>query len=129
MILRRKWKVTENNCCVLCVSHGLETQNHLFFECLFSSRIWSYLQIGWSPDPIYSSISNARKRFQGPCFIEITILACWNIWKQRNNYIFENVRPSFRGWKAGFLADLALLKHRLKDSLATSLVSWLSGLP
>ena len=88
MMLRIKWKMTENNDCVLCVSHGLETRNHLFFECLFSSRIWSYLQIGWSPDSIFSSKSNVRKNFQGPCFTEITILACWNIWKQRNNHIF-----------------------------------------
>ena len=88
MMLRRKWKVTEDNDCVLCVSHGLETRNHLFFECLFSSRIWACLQIGWSAGSVSNSMTTAKKHFKGPCFIEIAVLACWNIWKKRNNHIF-----------------------------------------
>jgi hypothetical protein len=31
--------------------------------------------------------------------MEIVILACWNIWKQRNGLIFQGERPSFLGWE------------------------------
>jgi hypothetical protein len=56
------------------------------------------------------------------------ILACWNIWKQRNHWIFRHMRPSFKGWKIGFVLDVTMLKHRVKISLANNLSSWLSSL-
>jgi hypothetical protein len=28
--------------------------------------------------------------------VEILILACWNIWRKRNNFIFKGIKPSFR---------------------------------
>jgi hypothetical protein len=38
--------------------------------------------------PIYA-ISEARKDFEKPFFMEVMILALWNIWKQRNGQIFQ----------------------------------------
>jgi hypothetical protein len=71
----------------------------------------------------------ARKRFKGPCFVEVTIMACWNIWKYRNDRTFKLIRPTFRGWKAGFFHDITMLKHRVKSSVADNLASWLASLP
>jgi hypothetical protein len=76
-----------------------------------------------------ASIMAAKKSFLGPCFIEIVILTCWCIWKQRNAWIFKNIRPTFRGWKSSFVYEVTLLKHRVKDCTASDLVSWLDRLP
>jgi hypothetical protein len=69
-----------------------------------------------------------KRRFKGPCFTEIIILACWNIWKQRNNKIFLNIQPIFRNWKTGFISDVTLVKHRVKESIVAYLSSWIDNL-
>jgi hypothetical protein len=38
-------------------------------------------------------LKNGKRKFQGPCFVEVIILACWSIWKQRNNLIFKGIKP------------------------------------
>ena len=128
MLLRRHWNVTNNHNCVLCSRHQYEDRVHLFFQCTFSQRVWSFLQISWRDASMLENLLNARKGFEGPCFTEIVILACWNIWKQRNGYIFKETLPTFRSWKAGFFVDVTLLRHRVKDSVKPLLSSWLDNL-
>ena len=114
MMLRRHWNVTDSNECVLCTTTTMEDWKHLFFNCNFSIRIWSYLQIQWRPGDLAQVITQNKKEFNGPCFMEIVILACWAIWKQRNSQIFKEENPTFRGWKRLFLGELTLLMHRVK---------------
>ena len=40
----------------------------------------------------------------------------------------KNVKPSFWGWKGGFVLDVTLLKYRLKASVLPLLELWLSNL-
>jgi hypothetical protein len=47
LLQRRHWNVTEDYSCVLCPGKIHEDQDHLFFNCMFSRRVWSYLQIQW----------------------------------------------------------------------------------
>jgi hypothetical protein len=47
MLHRRHWNVTANSHCVMCPLRAHEDRVHLFFECNFSQRIWTYLQIDW----------------------------------------------------------------------------------
>ena len=129
MLIRRNWKVTENNSCVLCCQDKLEDWLHLFFHCQFSGRVWNYLQIVWETDSVLNNLRQARKEFHGPCFSEVVILACWNIWKQRNGLIFKDILPTFRGWKSGFVHDITLLLHRVKRSVHPLLSSWIDNLP
>jgi hypothetical protein len=97
LIKRRHWNVTDEYHCILCSSHTYEDRIHLFFECVFSIRIWNYLQIDWSVgDTIEEKFIHARKEFGKPFFTEVVILALWHIWKQRNGLIFQHTRPSFR---------------------------------
>ena len=128
MMIRRHWTIAGSNDCVLCHAHTIEDMLHLFFNCLFSSKIWSYLQINWDGTSVGQCLNRAKRDFTGPCFMEIVILACWNIWKQHNGWIFKNVRPSFRAWKALFVLDISLLKFRVKPSDAHSIDSWLRSL-
>jgi hypothetical protein len=129
MLLRRHWHVTDNHFCILCHSNSLEDWRHLFFNCVFSSRIWNYLQIPWSPGNTMESILLAKRSFLGPCFSEIVILTCWCIWKQRNGWIFKSIRPTFRRWKSSFIHEVTMLKHRVKDDNVHKLLSWIDSLP
>ena len=128
MLFRSHWNVTNDHTCVLCPGKNYEDWSHLFFECMFSVRIWTYLQINWGSGSGPEMLKKAKRKFQGPCFVEIVILACWNIWKQRNNKIFKDIRPSFRAWRAGFIHDITLVKHRVKKKSVPILSSWIDNL-
>jgi hypothetical protein len=55
----------------------------------FSQRVWNYLQIDWSQaQDIQAAAFAARKDFAKPFFMEVVIIALWNIWKERNGQIF-----------------------------------------
>jgi hypothetical protein len=61
--------------------------------------------------------------------MEVLITACWHIWLIRNAAVFNNERPLFRRWKAGFTNDIFLLQHRIKRKFRDSLLTWLAALP
>ena len=129
LLKRRNWQVTDDYHCVLCPNRSYEDRMHLFFVCNFSYRIWTYLQIDWSlGQDIQSTAVQARKDFKQPFFMEVVILACWNIWKQRNGKIFEDERPSFAGWKRGFVHDISMLEHRIKSKHKQALIAWIGSL-
>jgi hypothetical protein len=48
-------------------------------------------------------------------FMEIFIVAAWEIWKQRNDKIFKAATPSFQSWKRCFIATTKLQLYRLKE--------------
>ena len=128
MLIRRNWTVSGTHYCVLCAAQVLEDWRHLFFNCMFSSRIWNFLQIPWKPGNTTEVMTYAKKHFSGPCFTEVIILACWGIWKQRNGWIFNNIKPTFRGWKAIFVHEITLLKYRVKKDSIPVLTSWINSL-
>jgi hypothetical protein len=129
LLQRRNWKVTEDKHCVLCVTRAYEDRLHLFFTCNFSQRVWNYLQINWlAGGDIQSVVSAARRDFGQPFFMEVMMLACWNIWKQRNGKIFRQERPSFGSWRSGFIHDISLLQYRIKAKFKDRLFSWISML-
>ena len=70
---------------------------------------------------------------QGSClprifFTEVMLLACWNIWKIRNDMVFNNVRPRFATWKCKFVHDMSLHSHRFKEKLRDKILVWLANL-
>jgi hypothetical protein len=54
---------------------------------------------------IIEAITQARESFHGELFFETFTIAAWGIWKERNNQIFKNIRPSRGGWKGRVTAD------------------------
>jgi hypothetical protein len=129
MLRRRHWTVSGDQFCVLCPSHIVEDWLHLFFHCNFSVRIWNYLQVEWDPGDTFEEIFlAARKKFDKPFFPEVVMLAAWNIWKQRNEAIFQHILPSFRNWRRCFIQDISLHKHRVRDKHVASLSRWIDTL-
>jgi hypothetical protein len=114
-ILRRKRHKLQGNdyTCVLCSATTEETTFLLFFSCPFSLRCWKHLNINWRfGQQFHSMMEEARHNFN-KFFMEIFILGCWQIWKQRNDFIFNRSSPSFLAWKLGFLEEANLQANRL----------------
>jgi hypothetical protein len=125
IILRRHWHLDSGPSCILCSDQTLETRDHLFFDCTFAKECWTICQITWDLSlPITDRFIASRATFAGPCFMEIFACASWNIWKERNNYIFNQRAPSLDRWKVRFQSDLMLHRFRVKPTLVQPLVDW-----
>jgi hypothetical protein len=130
MLQRRHRKVTNDKHCELCPGRIYEDRVHLLFECIFSRRIWNYLQIDWSSDnDLQAVVARARRSFNKPFFMEVLITTCWNIWLIRNGKIFRHEKPTFAKWKAKFIHDISLLQYRIKSKHKEALLDWIKSLP
>jgi hypothetical protein len=99
---------------VLCSSGTEEATFHLFFSCPFSQECWRSLNILWDLTlGFFSMMDEAKKNYQHGFFMEIFLLGCWHIWKQRNAFIFNRGHPSQQSWRAGFLEEACLQAHRM----------------
>jgi hypothetical protein len=98
LIQRKNWQIDGGPHCVLCDRHELETRDHLFFfSCPFAQACWEKVNIQWDTTlQISARFISAQQGFNGPCFMEIVVCTAWNIWKERNDYIF-NQKKSFTG--------------------------------
>jgi hypothetical protein len=76
------------------------------------------------PNKVYITMRwyKAMKKF----FMEIFIVAAWLIWKQRNNLIFNKVRPSLEGWESGFLDEARLQAHGMSSNKKQDFLGFLS---
>ena len=94
ILLRKHWHLDSGYNCVLCALKPLETYTRLLWCCDFSISCWDFLSIHWDLNlEVRNRLSLATINFAGPCFWEIFALAAWYIWKERNEYIFNNLDP------------------------------------
>lgn len=130
MLVRRQWRsLQEDNTCPLCHAQAWEHRDHLFFTCLFSTRVWNYLQIEWTANlSVKDCLLAAKRSFRHPFFFEVVYLAAWNVWLIRNGKILRNERPTFAAWRCKFIHDISLLAHRFKSSARPALLAWIESL-
>jgi hypothetical protein len=89
------------------------------FTCPFSRACWQHLGINWRFDlNFHSMMEEAQDQFNNKFFMDIFIIGSWLIWKQRNAWIFSKIRPSFQGWKLGFIIEAYLQAVRMKEDKA-----------
>ncbi|PNT60649.1 hypothetical protein BRADI_5g02905v3 [Brachypodium distachyon] len=104
-------------CCPLCNLSARETRDHLLFQCPFSQRCWSLIGQPGSPSGSFSTrFRQAREVLDSSFSTEVFLSACWNIWKQRNAFIFRNCPASVPGWLNGFKIDLTNQSARMPDA-------------
>jgi len=130
-ILKRKQHKLEGNSynCVLCNSNVEETAFHLFFSCTFSRACWQHLGIQWNfASDFFKMLIQAKQQFPNPYFMEIFTIAAWQIWKQRNNFIFDRGRPSLDSWKFSFSEEARLQAHRICDAKRPAFLSCIDSL-
>jgi hypothetical protein len=70
----------------------------------------------------------AKQSFGQPFFMEVIIMALWNIWILRNGLIFRNERPTFGSWKSKFVHDMNWLQYRIKAKHKDGLLDWIASL-
>lgn len=99
MLRRRHLDIGEVFSCLLCQPACDETQNHLFFDCKFSTSCWDVMGIQWAVGLDLEATFEETKRAWGkPIFTELVILGAWNIWKIRNHKLFDNMPQNREDW-------------------------------
>jgi hypothetical protein len=76
----------------------------------------------------HSSFIEAKRDFKKPFFMEVVMMTCWHIWKQRNGMSFQFDRPSFADWNRSFIHDMSLLGHRIKKKHHSEFMAWIGSL-
>ena len=90
MLTRRHIHVHEDNLCVLCDSDEEETIDHLFFTCPFATQCWNRLGFTWDNTlNLGDRIVQARNTHNMQFFMEASMIAAWELWKMRNDKIFD----------------------------------------
>jgi hypothetical protein len=84
--------------------------------------------IGGVNRPFFDTIHKSRSQWQYGYYMEMIVIAEWEIWEQRNNKIFRGEPPSFNAWKAQFSATVKLQLYRLKPDDRASVLDWLASL-
>jgi len=129
MLVRRHFNVQPNSLCVLCEDGIEETIDHLFFDCSFAKKCWDKLCINWVIDgAIHRRIERTRQVAGLPFFMEIFLLAAWELWKIRNRLVFDGVQACFHRWLHNFKEEAALQSCRVKDSDRALILLWLDSL-
>jgi len=99
MLVRRNFNVQPNSLCVLYTTNLEEDLEHLFFSCPFATTCWQKLGFIWpSIADIKQRVLSLMDTMGLPFFMEIFIIATWEIWKLRNSKIFDNGNPTTRRW-------------------------------
>jgi hypothetical protein len=126
LMLRKHWHLDSEPHCVMCVSQVLETRDHLFFDCTSAKLCRDILDIHWDMAlPLSEWYVAAKQAFIGPCFMQVVACAAWNIWKERNDLIFQNLPSSVSRWRVRFQHDLMLHRFEIKAALVQPLIDWL----
>jgi hypothetical protein len=120
---RKNWIIDSGTDCSLCHTANLETRSHLFFECDFARSCWNEINIHWPNNrPMEQGFWEVKNNFLGPCFVEVFACATWNIWKARNDFIFQAIPFSLGRWKVGFQSDMWLHHFRVKHTVVQPLL-------
>ena len=92
---------------VLCLACR-ETRGHLFIHCPFAHVCWTYLCPSWKPSyqGVQADIDHIKELLGMPFSFEIIILASWEIWTTRNDFIFKGITPSLYTCRKKFKDEL-----------------------
>uniref|UniRef100_A0A8I6YD47 Reverse transcriptase zinc-binding domain-containing protein n=1 Tax=Hordeum vulgare subsp. vulgare TaxID=112509 RepID=A0A8I6YD47_HORVV len=129
MLKRRHFHIVKIESCVLCIAQEEETIDHLIFNCPFSQTCWAKIGISYN-----SSISRieatirAKEIYSGKLFFEIFTITAWYIWKERNNFIFNQISPTYNAWLERTKADLTWLRYRVSPDLSDYTTSFVNNL-
>jgi hypothetical protein len=133
-LLHRKGFFLPDYSCALCNSSGMESRNHLFFQCPFAKLCWQYLCPSWSAPTTTSStvqvqdfIISLKQAISQPFALDLIILVCWVLWISRNDFIFKGVPPSIYRSRKLFKRELQLLLHKATRKSYCGLKSWVQN--
>lgn len=118
----------EDEACVLCDSGATEDLEHLFFTCNFARQCWQRLQIDWNINiDIFQRMAQSKQNSNLPFFMELVLIAAWEIWRSRNDKIFWDKVPSFNVWLVNLKSQCSIQSVRFRGVLRSSFCAWLDA--
>ena len=125
-LLLRKGMHLDDIFCPNCNQQAEETPMHLLWDCSFAQDCWNSLipnrRRGTS---VYEDTILATQLLPKQFVVEILILGCWNIWIQRNNFVFRALPHSIQSWRYHLKNDLKLLRHKIKQKFTVRFSQWI----
>nr|TKW21537.1 hypothetical protein SEVIR_4G125500v2 [Setaria viridis] len=99
------------------------------FQCPFSVACWHKIGFHWNKAAcIHDRLVLARQTMQLPYFIEIFIVASWELWNLRNGKIFDGNRASIHLCTLKFKEQVVLQLHCVKDDFRPIVIQWLDSI-
>lgn len=128
MLSRRNFTVQPDLFCVLCNDQVEEDIMHLFFHCPFATACWHKIEFHWQiSNCMYDTISRMRHIFQSPYFMEVFVIAGWEIWNLRNGIIFEGNLVTLTLWTVKLKEQIIQHLHKVRDDLKPNVTQWLQS--
>uniref|UniRef100_A0A8I6WZM0 Reverse transcriptase zinc-binding domain-containing protein n=1 Tax=Hordeum vulgare subsp. vulgare TaxID=112509 RepID=A0A8I6WZM0_HORVV len=129
MLKRRHYHIADIESCVLCTAQEEETIDQLIFNCPFSQACWAKIGISYNINisRIEATI-RAKEIYSGRLFFEIFTITAWNIWKERNYFIFNQISRTYNAWLERTKADLSWLRYRVSTNLSDYITSLVNNL-
>ena len=82
---------------------------------------WATIHINWDTSlPLLDRYTQARGAHNIPFFTEATLVATWELWKVRNDKIFQRRDPTPSIWLSNFKNQCKLQSIRFKDDLRST---------
>jgi hypothetical protein len=75
---------------------------------------------------IHSRLEQGRALLNLPYYIEIFIIAAWEIWNIRNGKFFEGAPVNLQLWTMRFKAQVILQINRVSEDHRPQIVQWLN---
>jgi hypothetical protein len=109
LMIRKNWHLDSGPECVLRDEILIESRDHLYFDCSLAQQCWEDIGIQWDTSLQFTDrFIQSRRNYVGPCFLEVMVCVAWNIWEERNDYIFQGEQPSIGRWRVRFQNDLRI---------------------
>jgi hypothetical protein len=127
VLTRRNIGERDDDLCVMCDARADEMVEHLFFTCSFARACWNKINLNWDPnldisDRILKSIENGLAFYP-----EAILIAAWELWKARNDHIFQRHPPTEDRWFCNFRNQCYLQAARFSTDLRASFCFWLDA--
>ena len=117
-LTRRHIFVHSDDLCVLCNTSSDETIDHLFFTCPFAVQCWSTIGFSWDISlNLMDRIFQASRVHNIPFFAEAFLIAAWELWKLRNDRVFDRQNPCQARWFSNFKNQCLTQSVRFKADL------------
>ena len=128
MLRRRHLNIQDDVLCVLCNQGADEDIDHLFFTCPFVVQCWTSINFSWDVSlPLAERLMRANEVHALDFFVEASLIAAWELWKLRNDKIFQRRDPTPSLWLVNFKHQCNLQSVRLREDLRSSFCFWLDA--
>lgn len=126
--LRRRNMYLDSYVCEMCILQKEETIFHLFIRCNFTGACWASIGINMPRHlKIIPLIKWLKRTLNVDFYMDIIILMSWSIWKEMNEWIFQEIDPSIARSRERFFSELTMVVHRARRGHAEAIQSWIQS--